>query len=77
MLKKLASAIFFLDSLVIGLEAFGHGAQAGHLHTALDPFPIDPNVGSMIAILYAMGFFLVLGAVLLLSGYALAPQTTV
>lgn len=128
MLKKLASVIFFLDSLVIGLGAFGHGFQARHLHAAIDQFPIESDMHSMIyvvwyfvsgcmlafgatliwiwrrlragdgrplfaailiGVLYVgigvfglvyrhgdpfMAFFVVLGGLLLLSGYTLAPQ---
>jgi len=130
MAKKLASLIFLLDSLVIGLGAFGHGFQARHLHAAIDQFPIEQDVQSMIyvvwyfvsgcmlafgvtltwvwsrlrigdrrplfaaiviGILYTgigvfgliyragdpfMGFFVCLGGVLLVSGYALAGQGT-
>jgi hypothetical protein len=126
MVKKLASLIFLLDSLIIGLGAFGHGLQVRHVHAAIDQFPIEPDMHSMlyvvwyfvsgcmltfgvtliwvwwrlrtgdrrplfaatvIGILYAgigvfglvyragdpfMAFFLCLGGVLLLSGYALA-----
>lgn len=129
MLGKLASWIFLLDSVVIGLGAFGHGLQVRHLHQAIDSFPIEPDMHSMlyvvwyfvsgcmltfgvtlvwvwwrlrigdrrfvfaaivIGILYAgvgvfglvyrsgdpfMGFFLVLGALLLLSSYALSSSS--
>jgi hypothetical protein len=66
MVKKLASAVFLLDSLVIGLGAFGHGLQARHVHAALDPFPIDPNVGSMIYVVwyFVSGCMLAFGATL-------------
>jgi hypothetical protein len=128
MLKKLASVIFLLDSVVIGLGAFGHGLQAQHVHAAIDQFPIESNVHSMIfvvwyfvsgcmlafgalliwawqrlrtgdrrplfassliGLLYAgigvfglvyrhgdpfMAFFVVLGSVLLISGYFIAPR---
>ena len=128
MLKKIASIIFLLDSLVIGLGAFGHGSQAGHLHSAVDQFPIEPDMKSMLYVVWYfvsgcmltfgitllwvwrhlragdrrpffaavligalyvgigvfglvylngdpfMGFFLVLGAVLLISGYILAAE---
>jgi CHASE2 domain-containing sensor protein len=66
MVKKVASAVFLLDSLVIGLGAFGHGLQARHVHAALDPFPIDPNVGSMIYVVwyFVSGCMLAFGATL-------------
>jgi len=128
-LRKIASVIFLLDSLVIGLGAFGHGFQAAHVHAAIDQFPIESNLHSMIFVvwyfvsgcmlafgvtliwvwqrlragdrrplfvatvigaLYAgigtfglvyrhgdpfMAFFVILGGVLLISGYVLAPHT--
>jgi hypothetical protein len=43
-----ASLIFLLDSLVIGLGAFGHGLQVRHLHAAIDAFPIESDMHSMI-----------------------------
>jgi hypothetical protein len=52
MLKRLASWIFLLDSLVIGLGAFGHGLQVRHLHVALDRFPIEPDMHSMIYVVW-------------------------
>jgi len=128
MLRKLASVIFLLDSLVIGLGAFGHGLQVQHVHAAIDQFPIESDMHSMlfvvwyyvsgcmlafgtmlvwvwqrlrtgdrrplfvailIGLLYAgigafglvyrhgdpfMAFFVVLGSVLLISGYVMAPR---
>jgi len=130
MLRKLASMIFLLDSLVIGLGAFGHASQVRHLHAAIDQFPIESDVHSMIyvvwysvsgsmlafgvtliwawqrlrtgdgrplfaaiviGVLYVgigalglvyragdpfMAFFVALGALLLLTGYVLAPRGT-
>jgi hypothetical protein len=130
MVKKLASLIFLLDSLVIGLGAFGHGVQVRHLHAAIDQFPIEPDMHSMIYVVWYfvsgcmltfgvtlmwvwwrlrigdrrplfaailigslytgigafglvyragdpfMAFFVCLGGVLLLSGYAMARQGT-
>jgi hypothetical protein len=52
MLRTAASAIFLLDSLVIGLGAFGHGLQARHVHEVLDPFPIEPDLRSMIYVVW-------------------------
>jgi CHASE2 domain-containing sensor protein len=54
MLKRIASIVFLIDSVVIGLGAFGHGSQVPHLHAALDQFPIEPNVQSM---LYVVWYF--------------------
>ncbi len=53
-MKRLASVVFLLDSLIIGLGAFGHGLQAGHVHDVLDPWPIEPDLGSM---LYVVWYF--------------------
>jgi hypothetical protein len=129
MMTRIASAVFLIDSLVIGLGGLGHGSQVPHLHAALDQFPIEPNIQSMvfvvwyfvsgcmfafglsliwvwlrvrrgdrqplvvatiIGLLYVaigvfglvyrdgdpfMAFFVVLGAVLLMSGYAMRPAT--
>jgi hypothetical protein len=129
MMRKIASVIFLLDSVVIGLGAFGHGLQVHRLHAAIDLFPIESDMHSMlyvvwyfvsgcmftfgatlvwvwqrarigdnrplfaavlIGLLYAaiggfglvyrqgdpfMGFFLLLGVVLLLTTYALSPRT--
>jgi hypothetical protein len=122
---------FLLDAIVIGLGAFGHGLQARHVHAVLDPFPIEPDLGSMIYVVWYfvsgcmltfgitlvwvwrrlrigdtrpwfaavligtlyiaigafglvyrqgdpfMGFFVVLGAVLLVSGYVLVRAAPV
>lgn len=54
-MKTLASWIFLLDGLIIGLGAFGHGSQAVHVHAALDHFPIEPDMHSM---LYVVWYFL-------------------
>ena len=67
MLRKLASLAFFVDSLIIGLGAFGHGSQARHLHAALDQFPINADVRSMIYVVwyFVSGCMLVFGVTLL------------
>jgi hypothetical protein len=54
MIKTLASAAFLIDSLVIGLGAFGHGMQVHHLHAAIDRYPIEADMHSM---LYVVWFF--------------------
>lgn len=54
MIARLASLAFLLDAAAIGLGAFGHGLEARHLHAATDQFPIDPNVHSM---LYVVWYF--------------------
>ena len=51
-MRTLASVVFLIDSLIIGLGAFGHGLQARHVHEVLDPFPIEPDLGSMIYVVW-------------------------
>jgi hypothetical protein len=51
-MRTLASVVFLVDSLIIGLGAFGHGLQARHVHEVLDPFPIEPDLGSMIYVVW-------------------------
>ena len=130
MLRKIASVVFLLDSLIIALGAFGHGLQVRHLHAAIDQFPVEGDMHSMLYVVWYfvsgcmltfglaliwvwrrvlrgdarslfvagligalytaigafgllyrdgdpfMGFFVVLGVLLLGSGYALAPRPT-
>lgn len=60
MMTRFASAVFLIDSVVIGLGGLGH-SQVPHLVDRTgDPF---------------MVFFVELGAVLLVSGYAMGPAT--
>jgi hypothetical protein len=65
--NRLASLIFLLDSLVIGLGAFGHGLQVRHLHAAIDQFPIEPDMRSMIYVVwyFVSGCMLLFGATLM------------
>lgn len=66
-MRTVASIVFFLDSLIIGLGAFGHGLQAAHLHSALDQFPIEPNIHSMLFVVwyFVSGCMLTFGVLLL------------
>ena len=66
MLKRVASAVFLIDSGVIGLGAFGHGLQAAHLHAGLDRFPIEAGLHSMIFVVwyFVSGCMLTFGATL-------------
>jgi hypothetical protein len=66
-MRTLASAVFLLDSVIIGLGAFGHGLQASHVHQVLDPFPIEPDLGSMIYVVwyFVSGCMLTFGITLL------------
>jgi hypothetical protein len=67
MIKTFASAVFLLDSLVIGLGAFGHGMQVRHLHAAIDGYPIEADMHSMLYIVwfFVSGCMLTFGATLL------------
>lgn len=51
-MRTLASVVFLIDSLIIGLGAFGHGLRARHVREVLDPFPIEPDLGSMIYVVW-------------------------
>jgi hypothetical protein len=65
-MRTLASVVFLVDSLIIGLGAFGHGLQARHVHEVLDPFPIEPDLGSMIYVVwyFVSGCMLLFGVTL-------------
>jgi hypothetical protein len=66
-MRRLASVMFLVDSIVIGLGAFGHGLQARHVHEVLDPFPIEPDLGSMIYVVwyFVSGCMLTFGVTLI------------
>lgn len=66
MVKKIASVVFLLDSLAIGLGAFGHGSEVVKVHAAIDQFPIDPDMHSMIYVVwyFVSGCMLVFGVTL-------------
>jgi len=67
MWRKLASVVFLIDSLIIGLGAVGHGLQAPHLHAAIDRFPIEPDMHSMIYVVwyFVSGCMLAFGVTLI------------
>ena len=52
--------------MVIGLGALGHGLAVRNVHAAVDRFPIDPNVHSMIYVVwyFVSGCMLVFGITL-------------
>jgi hypothetical protein len=54
MRKKVASIVFLLDAIAIGLGAFGHGLAVRDLHAAIDQFPIEADMHSM---LYVVWYF--------------------
>jgi hypothetical protein len=51
-MKRIFSAIFLILGVVITLGAFGHGSQLPKLHAALDPYPINPDIGTMLFVVW-------------------------
>ncbi len=64
MLSKFASYVFLIVGIVIGLGAFGHGRAVQHIHAGIDRFPIDPNVSTMLYVVwyFVSGCMLVFGS---------------
>jgi hypothetical protein len=54
MINNFFSYVFLIDGIIIALGAFGHGHAVNKVHAALDKFPVDPNVGTM---LYVVWYF--------------------
>ncbi len=52
MLEKLASTVFLIDALAIGLGAFGHGLAVRQVHAAIDQFPIEADIHSMVYVVW-------------------------
>lgn len=68
MARKIASIVYLLTGVLIGLGAFGHGAQAGHLADALArSSAFDSNMAAvLLAVWYFVsGCMLVFGAVVI------------
>ncbi len=67
MIARVASVAFLIDAIVIGLGAFGHGLAARDLHAAIDGFPIDTNVHSMVYVVwyFVSGCMLAFGLMLI------------
>ena len=51
-MKRLAGLIFLIDSIAIGLGGFGHGLAIRHVHAAIDRFPIENDIHSMIYVVW-------------------------
>jgi hypothetical protein len=66
MTGKIFSFVFLIVGIVIGLGAFGHTSAVRHVHKAMDPLPVDPNVATMI---YVVWYFV--SGCMLLFGLAL------
>lgn len=54
-MRNLFSLLFLIVGIVMGLGALGHSLAASQVHAAVDKFPVDPNVGTMI---YVVWYFL-------------------
>jgi phosphotransferase system glucose/maltose/N-acetylglucosamine-specific IIC component len=54
MWRRLSSYVFLVVGILIGLGAFGHGYAVRNVHAAIDRFPIDPHVSTM---LYVVWYF--------------------
>jgi len=73
MLKTLSSYVMLVDGILIGLGAFGHGHAVKHVHAAIDPFPIDPGISTMLYVVwyFVSGCMLVFGTVVVWTWYRL------
>jgi O-antigen/teichoic acid export membrane protein len=63
MTRKIFLWLLLPTGIFIGLGALGHTLAVSHIHKALDKFPIDPNPGSMIYVVwyFLSGCFLLFG----------------
>jgi CHASE2 domain-containing sensor protein len=50
--RKIASVLFVIDAVAIGLGSVGHGFAVRHVHAAIDNFPIEPDIHSMIYVVW-------------------------
>jgi hypothetical protein len=67
MLKRVASIVFLLVGVIIGLGAFGHGSAASRVHAAIDQFPIDHHIHATLYIVwyFVSGCMLAFGAIII------------
>ena len=52
MVRKTCSMLLLLVGIVVGLGSFGHALAVSQVHAALDKFPVDPNVGTMLYLVW-------------------------
>jgi hypothetical protein len=73
MLRRLSSYVFLVVGIVIGLGAFGHGNAVRKVHAAIDRFPIDSDVSSMLYVVwyFVSGCMLVFGATIVWTWFRL------
>jgi hypothetical protein len=66
MLRRIASYAFLIVGIVIGLGAFGHGHAVRNVHAAIDGFPIDRDVSTMLYVVwyFVSGCMLTFGAII-------------
>ncbi len=50
--QQLAASVFLIDTALIGPGGFGHGFAMRHVHAAIDQFPIEPDLHSMIYVVW-------------------------
>ncbi len=67
MSRKIASIIFLIDSVIMGLGSLGHGYSVRRVHEAIDKFPIDPVISQTLYIIWysVSGTQLLFGAILI------------
>ena len=78
MVRRLASYVFLIVGVMIGLGAFGHGNAVKKVHAAIDPFPIDPNVSTMLYVVwyFVSGCMLLFGAAVVWSWFRMRAGDT-
>ena len=78
MLRRLLSYVFVIVGILIGLGAFGHGNAVKNVHAAIDRFPIDPNVATMLYVVwyFVSGCMLLFGATIVWSWFRLRAGDT-
>lgn len=78
MLKTVSSYVMLLDGILIGLGAFGHGHAVARVHAALDPFPIDHDVSTMLYVVwyFVSGCMLVFGTAIVWTWHRLRKDAT-
>jgi O-antigen/teichoic acid export membrane protein len=54
MARQISSFIFLLVGIVVGLGSLGHTLAASQVHAAIDQFPMDPSLQSMIYVVWYM-----------------------
>jgi hypothetical protein len=72
-LKEPSSYVFLIVGVIIGLGAFEHGNAIRNVHAAIDHFPIDPNVSTMLYVVwyFVSGCMLVFGVTIVWTSFRL------